>query len=142
MSSKKNQKTNSKSTSERIELKLGSKIWLELKEAQESSFSFGPGDLKLLKTLKKTRNLTRASEECGYSYKYAWRKLKKIKKQTGLAVVKTSKGGAGGGGNAIVTPWGEYLIRQFEDAKEKMIKTISEINKKLATKVFKQEENK
>ena len=82
-------------TKEKEDLKLKYKIWLEM----QSKNILGKGGAALLEQIKKHKNLGVASKELGYSYKYAWNKLKKIKEKSGgKEAVITHKGGTGGGG--------------------------------------------
>ena len=106
------------------DLQFKFKIWLEGPE----KFTFGPGDVKLLNSLRSTQNLTETSKIVGYSYKYAWQKLQVITKKTGRAVVTTQKGGKGGGGNVKITKWGLQLIEMFEQAQLRLNNLSDEIN--------------
>lgn len=98
------------------EIKVGLKFWLY----GPNDFTFGLGDALLLKTLIETNNLTSAAKACGYSYKYAWQKLKNIAKKTGKPVVDTKKGGYGGGGEVHLTDFGLDLVKKFDDIEEKI----------------------
>lgn len=104
-----------------LPLQIGWKFWL--KSGNESIF--GPGDIKLLLAIKDHQNLTKAASACGYSFKYAWKKLHEMKIKTGQSVTDASKGGKGGGGHVNLTPWGIKLIEIFERV-EKHVQTIAE----------------
>ena len=101
------------SQEEPSKLNVGIKMWI--KGPADSRSLFGPGDVRLLLSLKTTNNLTKSAQELEYSYKYAWQKLKDLTKKTGLSVVETHRGGYGGGGAMQVTPWGEYLIAIYSE---------------------------
>ncbi|MHA1784826.1 MAG: TOBE domain-containing protein [Candidatus Helarchaeota archaeon] len=96
------------------DLSLNYKIWLEKK----SKNILGKGGAALLEQIKKHKNLGIAAKELGYSYKYAWNILKKIKEKTGKNPVKTHKGGTGGGGGIEITSFGEKLINIFNTFNE------------------------
>ncbi|UYP44712.1 hypothetical protein NEF87_000997 [Candidatus Lokiarchaeum ossiferum] len=111
---------------------IGTKLWLKGFE----NFTLGPGDVRLIKSLQKTKNLTRTSEDLGYSYKYGWSKLRSITKKTGRPVVISHKGGYGGGGNVTVTPWGTYLVELFSMVQERLDHFSQIINQEIAKKSF------
>ena len=108
------------------------KIWLE----GPDEFTFGPGDVRLLKSLRDTQNLTKTSKEVGYSYKYAWQKLQQMTKKTEHDVVTTHRGGKGGGGDVKITNWGRFLIQRFEQAQLKLDQLAEEINHTLTKQPF------
>jgi molybdate transport repressor ModE-like protein len=108
------------------------KIWL----AGPDGFTFGPGDLKLLVSLRSTQNLTETSKRVGYSYKYAWQKLQQMTKKTGREVVTTHRGGKGGGGDVKITNWGLYLIQKFEQAQLELNQLAEEMNNTLTLQPF------
>jgi molybdate transport system regulatory protein len=97
-----------------LPLQFGWKFWL--KSGNESIL--GPGDIKLLLAIKEHQNLTKAAFACGYSFKYAWKKLHVMKLKTSRSVVDATKGGKGGGGHVNLTPWGLKLIEIFERVQE------------------------
>jgi molybdate transport repressor ModE-like protein len=103
---------------------VGCKFWIK----GTNNFSMGPGDVKLIKELIKSKNLTKAANECDYSYKYAWKKIKNISEKTGKAIVNSHRGGKGGGGEVTVTSWGIHLVSLFESAEKQINKVISKIN--------------
>jgi len=121
---------------EKVQVEIGYKIWLKGIGDSFPGFSLGPGDVQLMEALMKHKNLTKASEAVGYSYKYAWRKLKDIKKQTGIAVSKSFKGGAGGGGKVILTNWGRYLVSKFNEFYQEIEKKVEFCNEKLSQNPF------
>ncbi len=121
------------SLSNKNDLNLGIKYWLKGFE----NFTLGYGDVILIKSLIITENLTKSSSELGYSYKYGWSKLRKISKSTNRPIVKTSKGGSGGGGTVKVTPWGEYLVELFDMINLKVDKFTDDMNMLISQKRFK-----
>lgn len=98
-------------------LQLGLKMWFTDKKAPPSASRslFGQGDIRLLRSLVKTQNLTQSSKDLAYSYKYAWQKLHELSDKTGEKVVNSSRGGYKGGGKMIITAWGKYLIQIYEE---------------------------
>ena len=109
---------------------VGCKFWIK----GTNNFSMGPGDVKLIKKLIELKNLTKAANECDYSYKYAWKKIKNISEKTGKAIVNSHRGGKGGGGEVTVTLWGIHLVSLFESAEKQLNKIISKINADFAKK--------
>ncbi|MFX0022797.1 MAG: winged helix-turn-helix domain-containing protein [Candidatus Hermodarchaeota archaeon] len=106
---------------------FGIKFWLEF----DKSSILGSGWAGLLDKIEKNEegSLTLAAKECGYSYKYAWNILKRIEKRTGMSVVRTGKGGRGGGGWVKLNEWGEYLLkiyREYSKEIKKIKKTLLE----------------
>lgn len=106
-------------------IRYGIKFWLEF----ENKSILGSGWAKLLENIEKNKDgsLTKAANECKYSYKYAWNILKRIEKRTGMPVVITGKGGRGGGGWVKLTDWGHFLLKTYNDYQ----KEITRIERKL-----------
>lgn len=106
-------------------ISYGIKFWLEF----ENKSILGSGWAKLLENIEKNKDssLTKAANECKYSYKYAWNILKRIEKRTGMLVVITGKGGRGGGGWVKLTDWGRFLLKTYNDYQ----KEITRIERKL-----------
>jgi molybdate transport system regulatory protein len=99
---------------------FGIKFWLEF----DNKSILGSGWAELLDRIEKNEegSLTSAAKECGYSYKYAWNILKRIEKRTGMSIVKTGKGGRGGGGWVKLNEWGEYLLKIYREYSKEIIK--------------------
>lgn len=106
------------------QFEVGCKFWIK----GSNDFTMGPGDVKLIKSLIECKNLTNAANECDYSYKYAWKKIKNISEKTGKAIVNSHRGGKGGGGEVSVTSWGIHLVSLFESAEKQLNIVISKIN--------------
>ncbi|MHA1106192.1 MAG: winged helix-turn-helix domain-containing protein [Promethearchaeota archaeon] len=109
-------------------VRFGIKFWLEF----EDKNILGSGWAKLLKRIEELEltgvsSLTKAAEDCGYSYKYAWNILKRIQKRTGFSPVETGKGGAGGGGWVKLNEWGHFLLGRYTS----LLLELKEIEKKL-----------
>jgi molybdate transport repressor ModE-like protein len=128
-----NEKLNDNSKIEKLKSKIsfGIKFWLEFQDEGQKNI-LGSGWAKLLESINESDNnepksLTKAAKECGYSYKYAWSILKKIKERSGKAAVETKKGGPGGGGWVKLTPWGSYLLNTYK----KLLTELERIEKNL-----------
>ncbi len=113
---------------------VGLKIWITAPSTPRSLF--GVGDMRLLQSLVDTNNLTKSAQELGYSYKYAWNKLRELSKKSGLDVVETHRGGYGGGGEMRITPWGQYLIQIFSEINTRMQVFKQDINTYLVENPF------
>jgi len=98
---------------------FGIKFWLEIQDKDRKNI-LGSGWANLLECIDNTDNsepksLTKAARECGYSYKYAWNILNKIKERSGKSPVETKKGGLGGGGWVKLNDWGKYLLKTYKN---------------------------
>ena len=95
---------------------FGIKFWLEFNDGERFNI-LGSGWAKLLDCIERNQDgsLTQAAKECNYSYKYAWNILKRIEERTGAPVVKTGKGGKGGGGWIKLNEWGELLLNLYKN---------------------------
>ena len=96
---------------------FGLKMWLEFENGERKNI-LGSGWARLLNRIDELsamedNSLTRAAQDCGYSYKYAWNILKRIEKRTGQAPVNTGKGGSGGGGWIELNEWGHFLLETY-----------------------------
>ncbi len=112
-------------------VKFGIKFWLEFEDGENKNI-LGSGWAKLLKRIEEleymgVNSLTKAAEDCGYSYKYAWNILKRIQKRTGVSPVTTGKGGAGGGGWVKLNEWGHFLLGRYNT----LLLELKNIEKKL-----------
>ena len=114
-------------SSPNLQITLGLKFWLK----SDDKSIVGPGDITLIQALHQSKNLTKAAEACGYSYKYAWKKLQDLKKKTGQDVVIAQKGGKGGGGHVEVTAWGEYLIQIYQKVQTRAVNFIVQMNQEI-----------
>ena len=112
-------------------ISFGIKFWLEFQDKGRKNI-LGSGWANLLERIDETndnkpKSLTKAAKECGYSYKYAWNILNKIKKRSGKSPIETSKGGPGGGGWVKLNDWGEYLLKTYKN----LLIELEEIEEKL-----------
>ena len=100
-------------------ISFGIKFWLEFQDEERENI-LGSGWANLLECIdeinyNKPKSLTKAAKECGYSYKYAWNILNKIKKRSGKSPVEANKGGPGGGGWVKLNEWGKYLLKTYKN---------------------------
>ena len=112
-------------------ISFGIKFWLEFQNESRKNI-LGSGWANLLEKIddsdnKEPKSLTKAAKECGYSYKYAWNILNKIKERSGKSPVETRKGGLGGGGWVKLNDWGKYLLKTYNN----LLTELEEIEKKL-----------
>ncbi len=90
------------------ELKL--KIWLE----REGKFVMSDGRAKLLRMIKETGSLSKSAKEMAMSYRHAWGVLHRISQGAGGKVVESTRGGKEGGVTRL-TPFGEEVLREYEN---------------------------
>ncbi|WP_417465902.1 winged helix-turn-helix domain-containing protein [Kordiimonas sp.] len=77
--------------------------------------AMGPGKADLLDNIAKTGSIAAAGRAMGMSYKRAWDLVEQMNRSFTEKLVETSKGGAGRGG-AVVTAFGEEVVRQYRSA--------------------------
>ena len=78
----------------------------------------GEGRAELLELVEETGSLSRAAQEMGMSYRYAWGMVRKVSEAAGGPVVESTRGGSRGG-RTVLTPLGRELLdtfRRVEDA--------------------------
>jgi molybdate transport system regulatory protein len=92
------------------------KIWLE----KNGKSFLGPGRIEILEAIEKTGSLTGATEECNISFRKAWKLISEINEQLEQPVVKSERGGKGGGGKSALTDYGKKLIQQYKYIQEKI----------------------
>jgi molybdate transport system regulatory protein len=86
------------------------KVWLEYKGKP----ILGEGGATILGSINKERSISKAAKKNGMSYRYVWNYLANIGEALGESVVKTFKGGKGGGGGAKLTLLGEKLLNEYQ----------------------------
>jgi len=92
------------------------KIWFE----KGTKSVLGPGRMAILEAIEKTGSLTSATEECQISFRKAWKLINEINEQLDQPVVKSERGGKGGGGKTILTDYGKKLVKQYKFIQEKI----------------------
>jgi len=90
------------------DLKL--RIWLE----REGKFIMSEGRADLLRKIKETGSLAKAAHEMGMSYRHAWGIVHRIAQNSGGKIVESSRGGKIGGVTKL-TPFGEEILREYEN---------------------------
>ena len=84
----------------------------------------GPGLLRLLRGIEKTRSIAQAARAMDLSYVKALRILTRLERNIGRALVRRSKGGAKRGG-AELTPAGKRLAVDFQNLHDSITKHAS-----------------
>lgn len=74
----------------------------------------GPGKIALLERMRDHGSLSQAARELKMSYRRAWQLLESLNVSFREPVVRTSIGGAGGGGTTL-TPLGDSLIDAYRN---------------------------
>ena len=90
------------------DLKL--KMWLE----RDGRFIVSDGRAKLLRKVKDMGSLSKAAKEMGMSYRHAWGIVHRISQNAGGDVVHSIRGGRQGGVTSL-TPFGEEILREYEN---------------------------
>lgn len=85
------------------------KIWLE---DANGAYIIGKGTATLLEMIDAKGTLMAAARECGMSYNYAWRLVKRIENALGCAIVERHRGGPKGG-YATLTSTGRALLATY-----------------------------
>jgi molybdate transport repressor ModE-like protein len=98
------------------------KLWLEY----EDEYVFGPGAYAILKSIQKAGTITEGAKALGMSYRYAWGVVRGIEKKLGDRLLDTRKGGAIGGGGAVVTSLGVRLMELYSRVQEEFEKVVQE----------------
>jgi len=95
------------------------KIWLTSK----GGHVIGKGGASLLRGIEKYGSISKAAEELGWSYKYAWDQLREMETRLGSPVVVKKRGGESGGGTRL-TELAKSLLRKYEDVERRVQRTI------------------
>lgn len=74
--------------------------------------AIGPGKVDLLEQVKESGSIAEAGRTLGMSYKRAWQLISTMNDAFKTPVVVTSRGGASKGG-AILTAFGEDLLKRY-----------------------------
>lgn len=106
---------------ENTRMKPTIKLWVQIDDEPVG----GEGRIELLQTIDEEGSLNSAAKKLGMSYRHVWGTIKKLEKRLGFKLVKSEKGGSGGGGSKL-TDKGLKLVDQYNrmyDVLNKMIKT-------------------
>jgi molybdate transport system regulatory protein len=97
---------------------------LRFRVVLKPGFALGPGKADLLDAIAETGSLSAAAARFDMSYKRGWSLVQEMNRAFETALVTTEKGGAGGGGKAMLTPLGRRVLlryRKMEAAANKAI---------------------
>ena len=72
----------------------------------------GPGKAELLERIERTGSIAAAGREMGMSYKRAWKLVEALNDMFREPLVRSSRGGAHGGG-AVVTEAGHAVLAEY-----------------------------
>ncbi|MEE3998705.1 molybdenum transporter [Tenacibaculum sp. FZY0031] len=89
--------------------KIKSRIWIEV----DNTTFLGEGRVRLLKSIKETKSLSKSARDLGMSYKKAWNLIDSVNTKADKPVVVKTAGGLGGGGTTL-TEYGLELIKIYE----------------------------
>lgn len=78
----------------------------------------GPGKIELLEAIAETGSISAAGRKIGMSYRRAWLLVEELNTLFTEPVIRTSAGGAHGGGTEV-TPFGRRLIAAFRALEER-----------------------
>jgi molybdate transport system regulatory protein len=85
---------------------------LLLRIVSSKSPAMGPGKARLVALIADTGSISSAAKRMGMSYRRAWQLVEALNKSFNEPVVVTAVGGKRGGG-AVVTGFGERLIKSY-----------------------------
>lgn len=85
----------------------------------------GRGKIALLEHIRETGSISAAGRAMDMSYRRAWLLVSALNSMFSQDAVLSQRGGKQGGG-AVVTPFGEELIRRFRAMEEKTEAALSE----------------
>ena len=84
------------------------KLWLQV----EGKAIGGEGRIELLQSIEEEGSLNKAAKKLNMSYRHAWGIVKKLEERLDLKLVKSEKGGTGGGGSKL-TDQGRALVEKY-----------------------------
>lgn len=85
-----------------------------IRMGRAGKISFGKGKIDLLKLVGEKRSILKAAREMGMSYRHAWGKIKDMESEIGASLVKSSRGGRGGGSTSL-TPLADEIIEKYDE---------------------------
>lgn len=94
--------------------KLNGRIWID----DEDEKVLGKGRVELLERIQASGSIRQAALQMKMSYKQAWDMINHMNTHFSSPVVISQRGGKGGG-KAIVTEHGQYVIAQFHQLQQK-----------------------
>lgn len=84
-----------------------------------SDHAIGPGKIALLEKMHESGSLSQAARDLDMSYRRAWQLLDNLNRSFRVPLVRTSVGGAGGGG-AELTELGQSVITAYRKFEQKI----------------------
>ncbi len=75
--------------------------------------SVRPEQIRALEAVRDHGSLTAAARSLGISYKHLWTTLQRLEAATGRRLVRSTRGGRGGGGRASLTPEALRLLEDY-----------------------------
>jgi len=113
-------------------LKIKHKIWLENEHGEGL---LGDGKWELLKLINEKGSLKVAIEEMGWGYRSTWNKLKALEDRLGFLIIEKSRGGAGGGGQTVLTEKGKALVNGFQTVHNEIDKLLGNVLDEFSVKL-------
>jgi len=90
-----------------VSIKVKFRIWLESERGR-----IGRRLIKLLEAVEETGSISSAARNLGIPYHIAWRYIKKAEECLGKELIRSKKGGPGGGGSEL-TEEGKYIVSLY-----------------------------
>lgn len=78
-----------------------------------SGRSVRPDQVRALQAIQDLGSLTAAARSLKVSYKHLWTTIRRLEVATGLRLVRSVRGGRGGGGRASLTPDAARLLEEY-----------------------------
>ncbi len=72
-----------------------------------------PDQVRALEAIRANGSLTAAARSLRVSYKHLWTTIQRLEAATGRRLVRSVRGGRGGGGRALLTPDGTRLLEEY-----------------------------
>jgi len=89
----------------------------------------GPGMAILLENVKRYESLNKATAKMGMAYSKAWKIIKNAESSLGAPILERRIGGSGGGG-AVLSKDGEYLLETYQQFVEEANVEVEKVFKK------------
>ena len=109
----------------KIPLVADGRIWISTAEGK----LMGKGRIELMEKIKQFGSIRQAALAMQMSYRQPWQLIDDMNSKAKTSLVVSSRGGKGGG-NAVVTPEGEQLIKLFNDFNKKFQKLLEQHTQK------------
>ena len=89
------------------------RIGARLKVVLGRSTAMGPGKADLLAGIAESGSIAAAGRSLRMSYRRAWLLIDELNGMVETPLVRTAKGGKGGGGGAVLTPLGAEVLARY-----------------------------